>query len=407
MTRGENYSSIIDMIKKLQTLYKIDTQGRLREWTMNVDGNKFYAVKGLVEGKKTTDKPTLGVPKNVGRANQTSAEGQANFEAQARWEKKLKSGYARTPEDAKTKLYFEPMLADKYETRKDSLSFPIYSQRKLDGIRCIVRKEDNEIVGRTRNGKVIECIPHITDSLKGFFMAYPHAVLDGELYNHEYKDNFNKITSLVRKQKPVRRANQTDNAFDKKVAEYNERLDEAKDAIQYWIYDIPYLDSDGGFGFSARINNLKMFLFNAVKKDCLVLVETIEINSFKNLDDLYAQYLEEGYEGQMVRTNGLYEENKRSKALLKRKEFMDAEYKVLDIEEGNGNRTGTAKHLVCYCEETKQQFNSNIKGSFDYLKEILDNKDYYIGKLATIKFFQLTPDGVPRFPYAIGFRDYE
>ena len=397
------------MIKKLQTLYKIDTKGKLREWTMNIDGNKFYAVKGLVTGKKTQDKPTTCVAKNVGRANATTPESQAVFQAQAKFQKKLDTGYALTEEDAKVKKYYEAMLADKFETRKDSLTFPIYSQRKLDGIRCIVRKEDGEIVGRTRNGKVIECIPHITDSLKGFFMAFPDAVLDGELYNHEYRDNFNKITSLVRKQIPVKSDKMSDKVFAKKVAEFAERLKEAKESIQYWIYDMPKLNDlvDEKIAFNIRFNELKHHLFGAVKKDCLVLVETIEINSFKNLDDLYAQYLEEGYEGLMVRTYGLYEENKRSKALLKRKEFMDAEYKVLDIEEGNGNRTGTAKHLVCYCEETKQQFNSNIKGSFDYLKEILDNKDYYIGKLATIKFFQLTPDGVPRFPYAIGFRDYE
>ncbi len=108
----------------------------------------------------------------------------------------------------------------------------------------------------------------------------------------------------------------------------------------------------------------------------------------------------------MVRKNAQYE-NKRSATLLKRKEFTDAEYKVVDIEDGEGNRTGTAKHLVCYCPTTDKTFNSNIKGNFEYLKEILDNKDYYIGKLATIKFFELTPDGVPRFPYAIAFRDYE
>ena len=86
---------------------------------------------------------------------------------------------------------------------------------------------------------------------------------------------------------------------------------------------------------------------------------------------------------------------------------MDAEYKVVDIDVGNGNRSGTAKHLVCYCPKTKRTFNSNIKGNFDYLKEIYDNRKDYIGKLATIKYFQLTPDGIPRFPYAIGFRDYE
>ena len=93
--------------------------------------------------------------------------------------------------------------------------------------------------------------------------------------------------------------------------------------------------------------------------------------------------------------------------ILTRKEFQDAEYRVIDINRGNGNRSGTAKHLVLWCDKEKVSFNSNIKGSFDYLKEIYDNRKEYIGKQATIKFFQLTPDGIPRFPYAIAFRDYE
>ena len=136
------------------------------------------------------------------------------------------------------------------------------------------------------------------------------------------------------------------------------------------------------------------------------LVQTDESQSFDELDEKYSEYMKDGYEGQMVRIDSPYE-SKRSKSLLKRKEFQDAEYKVIDIEEGNGNRSGTAKHLVCYCEETDQTFNSNVKGNFDYLAEILENREYYIGKLATIKFFELTPDGVPRFPYAIAFRDYD
>ena len=108
----------------------------------------------------------------------------------------------------------------------------------------------------------------------------------------------------------------------------------------------------------------------------------------------------------MIRLDKPYENN-GSKSLLKRKEFQDAEYKVLDIDEGNGNRKGTAKHLVCICSKTNKVFHSNIKGDFEYLKEILENKDDYIGKYATIKYFQLTPDGIPRFPYALSFRDYE
>lgn len=109
----------------------------------------------------------------------------------------------------------------------------------------------------------------------------------------------------------------------------------------------------------------------------------------------------------MIRINSGYEQGKRSSKLLKRKDFIDAEYEVVGIDEGNGNRLGTAKHLVCYCPKTDQTFNSNIKGNFDYLAEILNNREEYIGKQATIKFFELTPDGVPRFPYAIAFRDYE
>jgi DNA ligase-1 len=145
---------------------------------------------------------------------------------------------------------------------------------------------------------------------------------------------------------------------------------------------------------------------DVVDGNSVKLVETSECYSFLSLDQAYSSFMQKGYEGQMVRIDSPYE-SKRSKSLLKRKEFQDAEYKVIDIEEGNGNRSGTAKHLVCYCEKTDQTFNSNVKGNFDYLAEILDNKDYYIGKLATIKFFELTPDGVPRFPYAIAFRDYE
>ena len=395
------------MIEKLQTLYKIDSQGRLREWTMNVDGNKFYAIKGLVEGKKTQDKPTIATPKNVGRSNETTATAQARFEAQAKWQKKIDSGYAVSEEDAKVKKFFEPMLALSYDDRKNEIVYPVYAQPKLDGIRCIVRQENDEIVGRTRNGKIIECIPHILDSLKGFFMAYPKAILDGELYNHEYKEDFNKITSLVRKQKPVRSAKETDKAFAKKEAKWQESLIESADKIQYWVYDMPKLNDviNEKTLFDFRMTELKDKLIT--RKDCIVIVETNEVYSEGNLDNLYGQYLEQGYEGQMIRNDVGYDANKRSKNLLKRKDFMDAEYKVIDIDEGNGNRSGTAKHLVCYCEKTNQQFNSNIKGSFDYLKEIYDNRKEYIGKFATIKFFQLTPDGIPRFPYAIAFRDYE
>jgi DNA ligase 1 len=396
-------------MKKLETLYKIDTQSRLREWTIHINGSSFYAVKGLVDGKKTQDKPTQTIAKNVGRSNETTPEEQAVLQAKAKFQKKLDSGYALNEVDAKEKKFYEPMLAHNYKDRKDELKYPIYSQPKLDGIRCIVRMESDTLVGRTRNGKEIECIPHILKSLNSFFLAHPNAILDGELYNHDLRDNFNKITSLVRKQKPIKSEKITDKAFAKKLAEYEDRLVEAEEAIEYHVYDVPHLNDSctEKTTFDLRFTKLENALRDSnIIQHNVLLVETSEVCDEDNLNDLYGEYLDLGYEGQMVRKDEAYE-NKRSKTLLKRKEFIDAEYKILDIEEGNGNRTGTAKHLVCYCEKTQRQFNSNVKGTFDFLKEVLDNKEYYIGKLATIKFFQLTPDGIPRFPYAIGFRDYE
>jgi ATP-dependent DNA ligase len=374
---------------------------------MVIDNDSYHAVKGLVDGKKTTDQPRVAVGKNIGRANATTNEGQAELEAQSRWEKKLKAGYAETPKKAESKKFYEPMLAQKFEDREATLEYPVCSQPKLDGIRCIVQKKNGKIVSHTRTGREIETIPHVLEELKYFFDLYPNAILDGELYNHALKSDFNKIVSLVRKQVPVRSEKQTDNAFAKKVQAFKGRMVEAKAMIQYWIYDCPRIgELDESNTFSERFDEFCLRFAPQRPDSSVVLVPTENISDKETLDEFYAEWLKKGFEGQMVRKDAPYE-NKRSATLLKRKEFTDAEYKVLDIEEGDGNRTGTVKHLVCYCPTTDRTFNSNVKGNFEYLKEVLDNREYYIGQLATIKFFELTPDGIPRFPFAIAFRDYE
>jgi DNA ligase 1 len=200
----------------------------------------------------------------------------------------------------------------------------------------------------------------------------------------------------------------TDEAFAKKEKEFAERLEEGAETIQYWIYDCPKIGNVTERAmFSLRFLTLQNILQGStITHDCIKLVPTAEVETQKALDGLYNEYLRDGFEGQMVRRDMSYEQ-KRSTFLLKRKEFQDAEYKVIDIHEGNGNRQGTAKHLVLFDGKLRQEFHSNIKGNFEYLAEILNNKDEYIGKMATIKFFEYTPDGIPRFPYAIGFRDYE
>tara|TARA_Y100000296_G_scaffold42899_1_gene49339 strand:+ start:171 stop:1412 length:1242 start_codon:yes stop_codon:yes gene_type:complete len=413
------------MRNELPTLYKRDTTGKIRQWSVIADGNKFWTEQGTVDGKIVVNKPTITFPKNIGRSNETTAEQQAVSEAKAKWDKKKSGEYFESIKAAKgEKRFFKPMLADKFDDREKYLQYPVITQPKLDGIRCIAQKTDNGIKAFTRNGKQIDSIPHVLKSLEEFFEKNPYAILDGELYNHDLRDNFNKITSLVRKQKPVRGKSDTDTSFEKKEQEFAERCKEAKKIIEYWIYDAPVIASISGTtklvkhmvsvndnvifrqndSFADRFNEIIMWFYD--KHDYIKVVPTFEAEYKEHLDDYYGKYLDDGFEGQMIRATESPYENKRSKNLLKRKEFMDEEFEVVDIEEGAGNRTGTAKHLVCKNKDGSV-FNSNIKGTFEYLEEILKNKKDYIGKLATIKFFQYTPDGVPRFPYAIGFRDYE
>ena len=390
---------------KLPKLYKQTTVGKTQTWEIEVSGNKFRTISGQEDGKKITNNWTVCEGKNVGKKNATTGEEQALKEAEAKHEKKLKAGYHLNVKNISKKRFYEPMLAQDFKNKnrqkevmfeidEEGIGAPVFSQPKLDGIRCIAMREGLF----TRTGKEITAVPHIHEALEPFFKKYPNAVLDGELYNHAYKDDFNKIIHLVRKQ------NLTD-----------EHLEESEEMIQYWIYDAPVI----GEGFGGRYNWTEKDSFSdrtsildaqfpnlgLDKKDCLVLVETIEINGREQLDRCYEDYVEAGYEGQMIRLDGPYE-NKRSPRLLKRKDFIDEEYTVLGWEEGSGNRAGTIKHLK-FKNKDGREFNSNIKGSFDYLKKLLKNANDLIGKEATVKYFNLTPDGVPRFPYVIAIRDYE
>jgi DNA ligase-1 len=267
------------------------------------------------------------------------------------------------------------MLASKWEDSKDKISYPIFSQPKLDGIRCIVTKDGMF----SRNGKPIISAPHIRESLSEVFDVYPDMILDGELYADKFANDFNKIVSLVKKSKPT-----------------DADLKESKKNIQYWIYDLP----DNGIQFGDRCDRLHDLFnaFDSFSKHCIE-VETTLCMSEDDVMDLYEGYVDAGFEGQILRTNGKYE-NKRSKNLMKHKSFIDEEYIIKGIVEGEGNRTGTAGYMIFETADGKP-FKSNVKGTWEETAEMLKNKKKLIGKQATIKYFNLTPDGIPRFPYVI------
>ena len=361
---------------KLETIYKSTKGGKIQEWTIEVVGNKYRTISGQTDGKKVTNEWTVVYGKNEGRANATTDKEQAMKEAEAKRKLKLERGYFENIKHISKKQYFEPMLAAKWEDYKDKVTYPIYSQPKLDGIRCIVTKDGMF----SRNGKEIISAPHIRKQLDKVFKEYPYLIFDGELYADKFSNDFNKIVSLVKKTKPTK-----------------EDLIESEKNIEYHCYDLP--DNERTFGerynrLKVMETHLKVFRGTSVK-----IVETLLVNDEDRLMELYAKYVDEGYEGQILRLDAKYE-NKRTKSLLKHKSFVDEEYTIVDICEGEGNRAGTAGYFVFETADGKP-FKSNVKGTWEETAEMLKNRKKLIGKQATVKYFNLTPDGIPRFPYVI------
>ena len=365
-------------------LYAYTQKGQVQQWQIIAEDNKYWTVEGIKDGKLTESLPTYCTGKNIGKKNETTDEQQAILEARAKWDKKVKAKYNEVL--SKEKKYFEPMLAhsyDDYGSKIDWVTQRVFVQPKLDGLRAI---NDGETL-MSRNGKPYLASPHILhDSL---------VILDGELYNHDLKEDFNKIVSLCKKQKPT-----------------DEEIEESKKMVQYWVYDFPqYAHRD----FSERYKKLGEFVRD-LGNPAIVLVETYEVKSEQEIKDYHAHFIGQGYEGTIVRIDAPYE-NKRSKNLLKFKDFIDEEFEIIGYAEGEGGRVGTIGKFWCWLDKTKPYviddnnpincFRSNVKGNFDYLREIWNERDSYIGKTATVKYFNRTPkqeDGtgdVPRFPYII------
>lgn len=365
---------------KLTTLYKRqESLNKIQEYSLEVIDNGYRSTSGYTDGVKTTSEWTYCNGKNIGKSNETTAAEQALLEAQAKWTKKTASGYFTDIKQIDTSELFKPMLANKWEDRKDKVVFPIYSQPKLDGIRCIV-KEDGMY---TRTGKPIDSAPHIFNALAPLFANDPDLIFDGELYADKYANDFNAIVSLVKKTKP--------NAKD---------LADSAKVINYHIYDLP--------SCKEVFTNRYKALCNIALPKCCVLVATDQVDNMNDVAGYYEDYIIAGYEGQMLRVDTPYE-NKRSNSLLKHKSFMDEEYTITGVIEGNGNLAGMvgALEFDCPTATTSSFFNASVNGGWEHLKELWKDRKSLIGQTATVKYFNLTPDGIPRFPKVIGIRDYE
>ena len=270
------------------------------------------------------------------------------------------------------------MLAHKYN--EDKADYPAFIQPKLDGVRCLFTAKG----AFSRANNRFMNVEHIEQALKPFFAKNPTAVLDGELYNHGLKDDFEKIISLVKKRKPT----DADKA-------------EAKELVQYHVYDVASMKI-GGYATRLNFVNALNYVHPICKVDTQVSLD------FDDALSLHKKNLKLGYEGSIYRSwSGKYK-GTRSWDLMKFKDFHDTEATIIGYEIGKGKRQGTLGKFIMQDDEGIE-FGCPPGKGYDYkdLANMLDNIHDYIGQRATFTYFQRTQAGSYRHPHYKALRNYE
>ena len=388
-------------------LYKRDKNGNIRMWSIHHDEKSYWTITGIYpNGKMTKSKPTFVSRKNIGKINETSLEKQVECEVQSKIQHQIDNGFSYELPDEERR--FDVSLASNYEDRRklNKLNFPYILEQKIDGVRSYLKIENGEIKMYSRNHKEYVSCPHIKETafVKEFFRLYPDGILDGELYNHELKEDFNKIVSLVKKTKPK-----------------PEDLEESAKMVQYHCFDSFY-PNEPGLTYKERKERLASLIITLPYyfEESVEIVGShykltdevtfVEVNSEEEVEEMILNFTSDGYEGIMLKKDVPYFFG-RSFEMLKYKKFFDEEYRIVDFEEGKGNLKGIAAAVICV-DENGTEFKAGVTGTQEYAAELFENRDQYVGKVATIKYQALTPTkdgkgGVPRFGKMMAIRDYE
>lgn len=384
--------------EELPLLYGKDARGNIRVWQVTVEGDAYIVKSGVLNGKMTTHKRRCS-PKNIGRSNETTAQEQAQREATSKHTDQMrKKEYSATlpsliaPAAATTgpaKEMYSAMLAERFEKVQNKIKFPLFVQPKLDGCRNLVFvNASGRIMSQTRQHKPqVGDLVEIEAECKLLLQALPPgACLDGELYKHGL--GFQAIISLVKR------------------ASKKPKLETKSQQLEYHIYD--WQDLACALPFQKRFQLLQEAFRTAPGIQKLKLVPTAVANTVQDAEKQFSEYLSAGYEGAMLRTfQGPYEPKKRSKHLVKRKQFEDEEFKIIDVVEGKGSKEGCAIWRVQDLKQPSIEFQVLSKGTDEERHQMWRDRQEYMGKLLTVKFQGRSEDGVPRFGVGIAVRDYE
>tara|TARA_R100000655_G_scaffold46945_1_gene83936 strand:- start:560 stop:1405 length:846 start_codon:yes stop_codon:yes gene_type:complete len=281
-------------------------------------------------------------------------------------------------------MRYKPMLAYPVSDKPIDYNKPVFLQPKLDGVRCLIQYEGGGICkAYSRTGKEWKNIDHILMNLTEFFVEHPNIVLDGELYNHDLKDDFEKIISLVRKTKPT-----------------DEDRVESAEMVQFHCYDtimkhMPYHD------------RAKFLISNLRDSYCVRFLPAFSVDCEERSKLYHQENLGAGYEGSILRTNDVYKCG-RSWSLRKFKDFSDAEATITGFVEGKGKRKGTLGKFLMV-DDDGNEFGCPPGKGYNYqdMKNLLFRAPHYIGAKATFTYFERTKAGSYRHPLFKCIRDYE
>ena len=370
-----------EIIHETKTVYKKTSTGKIQQWRAWVEttdtGYLLKVESGQTDGKLTE---TVGQVIDEGKQKRTAKE-QAIFQANSKLKKKRDEAYFDTIEDARTQVKLLPMLAHSFTKRKHNITYPAIVQRKFDGVRCLtVLNKDDTVSLMSRKGKEF---PHLTHIRKDIAAnnSNESIVIDGELYSDTL--TFQELVGLVRRE-TLKKGN------DKQMLEVSLR-----------VYDCIDLNDEPDFSERHKIITE---ITNGAKY--LSLVENVSVKDENEIHERQAQFVEEGYEGAMVRNlKGAYAIGKRSANLQKVKTFLDDEFEIVGFTEGTGGETGC---VIWVCKiQSGAEFSVRPRGTREEKQKLFQNGNDYIGKMLTVRYQELTDDGIPRFPVGISIRDYE
>ena len=437
----------MSVVRSFPILYANDKNGKTKVWkaavlqskaaTTTATAAEAYATArithGYIDGKQQVTYRDYNTGKNIGRSNETTPLAQCISETQRKWtDKKEKEAYSETkPEEqdldgddegeggegggatATTVINsgsgpFFPMLAQTFDPvanasgsrKKKIITFPCFVQPKLDGLRCVsyaIRtSNDSAVALQSRTGALFTGLPHIAASLRPYLSQHPNIVIDGELYTDQMP--FEELAGLIKK---------------KKITDADvERLK----MVKYHVYDIydrersdmPYSERLGVLAAAVRrcgcvandtlsTSPNRSMRSTTAAATVVIMVRTEKVAALTDFRRLFAEFVEAGYEGIMLRNAvGEYAPNFRSNDLQKYKEFMEDEYRIIDFKEGEGRDAG-AVIWVCETEDGKE-FTARPRGTMAQRRAWFNDGESYIGKNLTVIYQELTEEGKPRFP---------